>query len=52
VNEAENDHPTKSKSDRWRKKNVFAVPNVAEERFGLDPNDYQLRLLRDPLGCE
>ena len=52
MNEAANEHTTRSKPDRWRKTNVFAVPNVAEERFGIDPGDYQLRLLRNVLGCE
>jgi mannose-6-phosphate isomerase-like protein (cupin superfamily) len=52
MNEERADRPLPGKRDRRRKTNVFAVPNVAEQRFGLDPDDYQLRLLRDPPGCE
>lgn len=40
------------KRDRWRKTNVFAEENVAVARYGLSPDDYQLHLLRGPLGCE
>ena len=52
MSEEKYDRPTSGKRDRWRKTNVFAEENVAVERFGLSPNDYQLRLLRGPLGCE
>jgi mannose-6-phosphate isomerase-like protein (cupin superfamily) len=52
MNDATDERQTRPKRDRWRKTNVFAVTNIAEERFGLDPGDYQLRQLRDPLGCE
>jgi len=52
VNDAREERKTHPERDRWRKTNVFAVPNVAEERFGLAPDDYQLRLLRNALGCE
>ena len=52
MNDVTEERQARPKPDRWRKTNVFAVPNVAEERFGLDPDDYQLRLLRNALGCE
>jgi mannose-6-phosphate isomerase-like protein (cupin superfamily) len=52
MSEEKNDRPQSGKRDRWRKTNVFAEENVVEKRFGLDPEDFQVRLLRDPLGCE
>lgn len=52
MSEEKTDRPKPGKRDRWRKTNVFAEENVAVERFGLSPDDYQLRLLRGPLGCE
>jgi mannose-6-phosphate isomerase-like protein (cupin superfamily) len=52
MNERASGEQATRRSDRWRKVNAFAVENVVEERFGLDPEDYQVRLLRDPLGCE
>lgn len=52
MSEEKTDRSQPNKRDRWRKTNVFAEENVAVERFGLSPDDYQLRLLRCPLGCE
>jgi len=52
MDDRSNERAAVDKPDRWRKTNVFAVENVAERRFGLSPDDYQLRLLRDALGCE
>jgi mannose-6-phosphate isomerase-like protein (cupin superfamily) len=52
VNDLREATEARPKRDKWRKTNVFAVPNVAEERFKLSPDDYQLRPLRDPLDCE
>jgi mannose-6-phosphate isomerase-like protein (cupin superfamily) len=52
MSEEKTDRPQSGKRERWRKVNAFAVENVVEQRFGVDPEDYQVRLLRDPLGCE
>ena len=52
MNERADGERAAGRSDRWRKVNAFAVENVVEQRFGVDPEDYQVRLLRDPLGCE